>query len=210
MQAHRIKHTAGVLSSDAMLQLIVGAKGQTQPGWIASDLLAPNAQLDIRRAEDWARHFAPDSIDKILCESVLEHLTFEEGLAACRNFYRYLKPSGRVRIAVPDRNFRNEAYQWWSVPNGGGQLFSRLFLYAPDEPDHKTFYDYNTLPRLMQAAGFRTELLEWFDDAGRFHLRPFHWDDGEVTRSFGHPRVARLRWLVGFDWLSLIVDGFKR
>ena len=187
------------------INLIVGAKSQTQPGWISSDL----GSLDIRREADWAKHFAPNSIDRILCESCLEHMTFEDGLAACRNFYRYLKWGGRVRIAVPDANYRNAGYQFWSRPGGGGQLFSRLFVYAPHEPDHKVFYDFQTLPALMQRAGFRTQLLEYFDTEGRFHRGAWDYSGGEVTRSFGHPRVARLKFWVGFDWLSLIVDGVK-
>jgi len=189
-----------------MTRLIVGAKLQTQPGWISSDI----DTLDIRRAADWSRHFAPGSIDRILCESCLEHMTFDDGLAACRNFYRYLKPlTGRVRIAVPDANHRDESYQFWTRPDGGGQLFSRLFIYAPGEPDHKVFYNFQSLPALMGRAGFKARLVEYFDMAGRFHRNAWSYADGEVTRSFGHPRVARFKYWMGFDWLSLICDGFK-
>jgi predicted SAM-dependent methyltransferase len=188
------------------INLIVGAKTQTQAGWISSDAV----QLDIRREADWSRYFAPGSIDRILCESCLEHMTFADGLAACQNFYKYLRPGGRVRIAVPDRNFKNESYHFWTSPGGGGQLFARLFIYRPDEPDHKVFYDYVSLTHLMQRAGFSTQLLEWFDNEGRFYRREWSYVGGEVTRSYGHPRVARLKPWVGCDFLSLICDGFKR
>ncbi|MGI8656900.1 MAG: class I SAM-dependent methyltransferase [Pyrinomonadaceae bacterium] len=188
------------------LNLIVGAKRQTQHGWISTDI----ATLDIRRDVDWARSFAPNSIDRILCESCLEHMTFEDGFAACRNFYKYLKPGGRVRIAVPDANFRNESYQWWTRPGGGGQTFSRWFVYAPHEPDHKVFYDFQSLTTLVRRAGFDTKLVEYFDAGGNFHKNHWSYADGEVTRSLGHPRVARLKLWLGFDFISLIVDGFKR
>jgi predicted SAM-dependent methyltransferase len=197
---------AAIHAPRAAINLIAGAKTQSQAGWISSDV----AQLDIRRESDWSRHVAPGSIDRILCESCLEHMTFEDGLAALRNFYRYLKPqTGRVRVAVPDANCRDEAYQFWSRPNGGGQLLSRLLVYAPHEPDHKVFYDFRTLPTLMERAGFKARLVEYFDDVGRFHRGAWSYEDGEVTRSFGHPRVARFKYWMGFDWLSLICDGFK-
>jgi len=190
-----------------MTRLIVCAKTQTQAGWISTDV----AQLDIRRAADWSRYFAPGSIDRILCESCLEHMTFADGFAALQNFYRYLKPqTGRVRIAVPDANHRDESYQFWTRPNGGGQLLSRLLIYAPHEPDHKVFYNFETLPTLMERAGFKTRLLEYFDAAGRFHRNAWSYADGEVTRSAGHPRVERFKFWLGFDFVSLIVDGFKR
>ena len=137
-------------------------------------------------------------------------MTFADGLAALQNFYRYLKPqTGRVRVAVPDENHRDESYQFWTRPGGGGQLFSRLFIYAPHEPDHKVFYNFRTLPVLMERAGFTTSLVEWFDEAGRFHRNAWSYADGEVTRSAGHPRVERFKFWLGFDFVSLIVDGFK-
>ncbi len=189
------------------INLIVGAKSQTQPGWISTDIDA----LDIRRESDWSRHFAPGSIDRILCESCLEHMTFEDALAALQNFYGYLKPrTGRVRVAVPDANHPDPSYQFWSRPGGGGQLFSRLFIYAPHEPDHKVFYDFQTLPALMERAGFKTRLVEYFDAAGQFHKTEWGYADGAVTRSAGHPRAKRFKRWMGFDWLSLIVDGFRQ
>jgi predicted SAM-dependent methyltransferase len=203
LQPVQLAYPGGLMPA---VNLIVGAKSQTQPGWISTDI----DTLDIRREADWARYFPPGSIDRILCESCLEHMTFEDGLLACQNFYKYLKPrTGRVRIAVPDANFKNEAYQFWTAPNRGGQLLSRLFVYGPHEPDHKVFYDFQTLPALMQRAGFTTRLVEYFDAAGRFYRNPWSYADGEVTRSYGHPRVARLKFWLGFDFVSLIVDGFK-
>ncbi len=188
------------------INLIVGSKLQRQAGWISTDV----DTLDIRRESDWSRHFAPGSIDRILCESCLEHMTFADGLAALQNFYRYLKPqTGRVRVAVPDENHRDESYQFWTRPGGGGQLFSRLFIYGAHEPDHKVFYNFRTLPVLMERAGFTTSLVEWFDEAGRFHRNAWSYADGEVTRSAGHPRVERFKFWLGFDFVSLICDGFK-
>ena len=196
----------GVPVASAPINLIVGAKAQRQAGWISTDI----DTLDIRSDADWSRHFAPGSVDRILCESCLEHMTFEDGLLALRNFHKYLKRGGRVRVAVPDRNHRDEAYQFWTAPGGGGQRFARWFIYGAHEPEHMVFYDYRTLSELMRQAGFTTRLVEWFDERGQFYRQPWSYEDGEVTRSYGHPRVERFRFWLGFDFISLIVDGFKQ
>lgn len=47
----------------------------------------------------------------MLAEHVWEHLTLEEGIIAAINCYKFLKPGGYVRCAVPDKNFRSEWYQ---------------------------------------------------------------------------------------------------
>jgi predicted SAM-dependent methyltransferase len=55
--------------------------------------------------------FTHNSITAILAEHVWEHLTFEEGVQAAKNCYKYLKPGGYVRCAVPDGYFPDEEYQ---------------------------------------------------------------------------------------------------
>ena len=47
-------------------------------------------------------YFNEGSIDAILAEHVWEHLAEEEGLAAAKCCYRYLRPGGYLRVAVPD------------------------------------------------------------------------------------------------------------
>lgn len=57
-----------------------------------------------------------------LAEHVWEHMTYEEGCQAAKNCYDYLADGGYLRVAVPDRNFRNEWYQ-----NTEGWIWYPLF-----------------------------------------------------------------------------------
>lgn len=193
------------------VRLIIGAKETAQPGWISTDLRSAQAPLDMRDAAAWARYFQPETIQNILCEHALEHLWPEEAEAACRNFYRYLKRGGRVRIAVPDANNPDPHYQEHSRPGGAYQWLARLVHYSPDEPMHKTHWDFQSLCALLSRVGFQPVLLEWFDAAGRFHRNAWNREAGDVRRCLNSPYNLEVyqRWL-GFQNLSLIVDGVKQ
>jgi predicted SAM-dependent methyltransferase len=151
------------------MKLIVGAKKTSFPGWLSTDLRDVATRLGVRNDEDWARRFTLNSLDAIVAEHVLEHMEFAEGLRALRNFQRYLKPGGRVRIAVPDAFNPNTDYQEHCRPGGSGQSWARLLLYAPDEPEHKVHYSYQTLSELMRSAGLTPHLIEYHDATGVFH-----------------------------------------
>jgi predicted SAM-dependent methyltransferase len=192
------------------MNLIVGAKETSFPGWLSTDLRAPGARLDIRRSEDWQRRFAPNSIDRAVAEHVLEHLTEDEALAALCNVRSYLKPGGRLRIAVPDKNNPNCAYQEHSRPGGKGQAWARLLWYNSDEPEHKVHYDFQTLSALIERAGLTPRLLEYCDAAGNFHRNQWSLQDGPLRRYYNSP--YNLNWYLpfhGFQNTSLIIDAVK-
>lgn len=192
------------------MNLVVGAKETAFPGWQSTDLRQPGARLDVRRSKDWSRFFAPDSIDRIVAEHMLEHMSFEDGLAALCNISRFLKPGGHVRVAVPDRNNPDPAYREHCRPGGRGQAWARLFFYAPDEPEHKVFYDYKTLAELMRRAGLTPRLLEWHDENGVYHHNPWKLEEGPVRRYYNSPYNLNVYLpFHGFQNLSLIVDGVK-
>ena len=79
-------------------RIIVGAQSTRQFGWIPLQ----QYDLDIRDERNWARRFSPNSLNAVLAEHVLEHLTYDEAAEAARNCFRYLKPDGYFRVAVPD------------------------------------------------------------------------------------------------------------
>lgn len=192
------------------MRLIVGAKETSFPGWASTDLRSPGARLDVRRSEDWARNFPPDSIDTCVAEHVLEHMDEGDALAALCNIARHLKPGGHVRIAVPDAFNPDPVYQEHCRPGGTGQAWARLLFYASDEPEHKTHFNYKTLSALMQRAGLTPRLLEWHTEDGGFHRAPWSLEDGPVRRYFDSPYNLNVYLpFHGFQNLSLIIDGVK-
>lgn len=154
------------------LRIILGAGDQRFSGWIATG----REQLDLRRPEDFRASFSGRLVDAFLAEHVWEHLTEEEGREAADTCFRYLKPGGLLRIAVPDANFPDEAYQRTVQVGGPGPA---------DHPavDHKIVYDFGRLSDVFVAAGFEVDLLEYCDADGRFHYHQWDPSDGPIYRS---------------------------
>lgn len=169
------------------LRVLIGAGEQSWPGWIATQ----GEQLNLLRREDWSQSFAERRPDRLVCEHVFEHLTLDEARTAAAICFEFLAPGGTLRVAVPDANFRDAAYQQ---------------LVAVGQLGHQIVYDHRLLSDVFAKAGFEVDLLEYCDDAGRFHYN--HWDaaDGPIYRSFRtdhRNRDGRL----GF--VSLILDAHK-
>ncbi len=177
------------------LKVIIGAGMQSYPGWIATQ----KEQLDLTRSDDWAASFQTRSVDAFLCEHVWEHLSETDARLAASLCFRYLRPGGYLRCAVPDGNFPDAAYQQLVRP--GGAL-------ATDHPavDHKVIYDYRSFAAMFAAAGFEVDLLEYCDETGRFHYNQWSADDGTIYRSLMSDHRNK-QGTIGF--VSLIVDARK-
>lgn len=160
------------LPTNTPLRIILGAGEQRWSGWLPTQ----RADLDLLDPTRWAAALGERRAAAFLCEHVWEHLTEGEGRAAAALCFRYLAPGGYLRCAVPDANFRDAAYQRTVRVGGPGPA---------DHPaaDHKIVYDYRRFAAIFADAGFEVDLLEWCDEAGRFHFR--YWDpaDGPIYRS---------------------------
>jgi predicted SAM-dependent methyltransferase len=69
------------------MRVIIGAGAVRRPGWLSLQ----QSDLDIRDLRQWARLFQPESLEAILTEHTIEHLTETEARAAVSNFHRYLQ-----------------------------------------------------------------------------------------------------------------------
>lgn len=174
------------------LKIVVGSGDVPLPGWILTDI----DQLDILVDRDWRRFFAPNSIHAIVAEHVWEHLTTQDGIAAARLCFRYLRAGGYLRIAVPDGLHPDPLYVDAVRPGGTGD----------GAKDHKVLYSVHTLQHLLTAAGFETRALEYFDEDGHFHATRWNPEDGMIHRS-AHHDVRNTD--EGLRYTSIIVDAFK-
>ena len=95
---HDLKQLRTQIVSCAPLQVVIGGGQTSYEGWIFTD----QDLLDITKPRHWRELFDPNSIDRLLCEHVLEHLSEQECVIALTEAYRHLKPGGLMRIAVPD------------------------------------------------------------------------------------------------------------
>jgi predicted SAM-dependent methyltransferase len=151
------------------LRVVVGAGGVYEAGWIPTDVDV----LDILNEEHWRRLFREDSVDAILAEHVWEHLSPDQGLIAARNCFRFLRPGGYLRAAVPDGLHPDPSYIEHVRPGGTG----------PGADDHKLLYTHDSFRQLFESVGFEIELLEYFDSAGQFHATDWDPSQGKIDRS---------------------------
>jgi predicted SAM-dependent methyltransferase len=175
------------------VRVVLGAGGLGPKDWIHTE----KQSLDVTDGAGWIRVFKRDSsIDRLLAEHVWEHLTDEEARRACRNCFRFLRPGGRIRIAVPDGLHPDSGYIEFVKPGGCG----------PGADDHKVLYTYLSLAGLWQEAGFRVEVLEHFDEEGGFHHKAWDPADGSILRSMKYDRRN-----VGgaLNYTSIILDAVR-
>jgi predicted SAM-dependent methyltransferase len=151
------------------VRIVLGASGIFDVRWIPTDI----GTLDILNERHWTRSFAENSIDAILAEHVWEHLSLEQGRHAARNCFRFLKPGGYLRVAVPDGFHPDPSYIEWVRVGGNG----------PGADDHKVLYTVDTFRDVFSSAGFEVEPLEYFDSAGVFHGTDWDPAGGTIHRS---------------------------
>ena len=154
------------------MKIITGAGKTVYHGWISTQ----ENELNLLSRADFECLFSKEKPTAFLAEHVWEHMTFDEGCRAAQNCFDYLQDGGYIRVAVPDKNFRNEWYQNMVKVGGNGD---------PNHPafTHKIVYDYKMLSQVFKQAGFEIELLEWCDEAGDFHYKYWNEHDGKIGRS---------------------------
>jgi len=174
------------------IKIIIGAGRFSQKGWLPTD----KRFLNLLKPSDWERLFKSSTIDAILAEHVWEHLTREEGFEAATICFKYLKKDGYLRVAVPDGFHPEPAYINYVEPGGNG----------PGCDDHKVFYNYLDFKNLFEKAGFKVELLEYFDKNGKFHYKQWEKEDGMIKRS---KRFDKRNKNGKLNYTSIIVNAIK-
>jgi predicted SAM-dependent methyltransferase len=127
---------------------------------------------------------------------VWEHLTPEAARTGAENCFEFLKPGGRLRIAVPDGFHPDPSYIEWVRPGGTG----------PGCDDHYHLFHHRSLSEILRNAGFEVQLLEYWDEKGRFHQSDWSREDGPIRRcAKDDPRNADGK----LNYTSLIIDAIK-
>jgi predicted SAM-dependent methyltransferase len=172
------------------LRVMLGAGPIKTEGWFQTD----KDILDVTSADDWSILFTPNSIDSLLSEHMLEHLTEDEARTALTECYRYLKPGGLFRLAVPDGFRRDPAY---------------VKEVAPPADGHKVLYTIDSLTALLKSVGFTTTPLEYFDAQEQFHAVAWDQNEGMIMRSVRFDTQQEFQ-RDGLFYTSLIVDARKQ
>jgi len=175
------------------IKIIVGAGTTKFKGWFPTDI----HYLDITKESDFKKYFSKKKIDKILSEHVLEHLTDEELNLMLNNFYKYSSDKINIRVAVPDGFHKDDNYINMVKPGGCGV----------GAGEHINLFNYKSLSALFEQYGFKTKLVEYWDEKGDFHTNDLNNDNGFIERSFKNdPRNHNGK----PTYTSLIIDFKKK
>jgi predicted SAM-dependent methyltransferase len=160
----------GVSPQARELRLHIGCGEGRPEGWVNIDVHPAPLAMNVL----WGLPFAASSARYVFVSHLLEHLFHPADVRPfLAELFRVLAPGGIVRIVVPDieqcieayqkrdRTFfesRRETWTWW--PQNATPLEDFL-AYAGAGPEpahlfeaHKYGYDFETLARVLAAAGF--------------------------------------------------------
>jgi len=189
---HKLKHFAD-LSLRSKRKFNVGSAGiNPDPSWYPTDINT----LNLTRDRDWWKLLFFLRLDNIMAEHVWEHLSDNDTALANKYCFKYLKRGGRLRLAVPDGFHPDPAYIEYVRPGGNGM----------GADDHKILYNYQVMKDRLEDAGFRVELLEYWDENGKFHYVDWTDEAGRISRS---RRYDKRNAGGELKYTSLIVDAIK-
>lgn len=171
------------------LNVILGAGPVNVSGWIPTDADI----LDVTSTRAWVKLFSPNSIDRLMAEHVLEHLSDAECTMALTECFRYLKGGGLLRVAVPDGNRKDREY---------------VKEVSPPKDGHKLLFTVDDLVARLERVGFEATPLEYFDVSEQFHSHPWDEADGLIRRSLRYDTQEPFK-RGALYYTSLIVDARK-
>jgi predicted SAM-dependent methyltransferase len=161
------------LETHKVKKLQLGAGPNVLDGWCNTDLSPTHKGVYVI---DVTKRFPFDdkTIDYILSEHLIEHLSYKEGLYMLGECYRILKPGGKIRIATPDfetlidlhsseKSEIQQQYIKWHVDSFlPGMDYNDCFVInnAFRGWGHQLIYDENTLRKSIIEAGF-TEIKRY-------------------------------------------------
>lgn len=174
------------------LKLVIGASGICDAGWVKTNI----DYLNLLNPGHWESHFRENQIDAMLAEHVWEHLTADEGYSAAQRCFKYLRPGGYLRAAVPDGFHQKNEYIECVRPGGIGA----------GADDHKILYNHASFADIFEKAGFRVYLLEYFDSERKFHYADWSPSDGKINRSMRFDKRNPNGLL---NYTSIILDAYK-
>jgi SAM-dependent methyltransferase len=160
----------GVGPTSTGLNLHIGCGPCHLPDWVNIDIHPAPVATNVL----WGLPFVDGSARYVFLSHLLEHLFYPNDVQPfLEEIHRVLMPGGVVRIIVPDIEACIDAYQrrdadffagrrrHWGGGDGAPTRLEDFLAYAGAGPDpawlfeaHKFGYDFETLSRALQRAGF--------------------------------------------------------
>lgn len=141
-----------------MLRLNLGCGSDKRDGWVNLDCrteVDPDVVHDIRNPLP----YEAGSVDEILAKDLLEHVGYREVLRVLKDWFRVLKPNGKIYIQVPDMTaisqkiLEGKLKGWWEISYWvyGGQEYG--------DNTHRSGFTIESLNELLTQVGFKVEKI---------------------------------------------------
>jgi len=148
------------------MKLHLGCGDRHLEGYTNIDIV-PGPDVDIVSSAHELKNVDDNSVDEILAEHLLEHLTFYEANRALAEWYRVLKPGGKLFIECPDlyglcKAFvKANEYQRFQSNQGSWALIQHIYgnqIGRSQEEKlsqvHKSGYTIHRLHEMLAGTGF--------------------------------------------------------
>jgi predicted SAM-dependent methyltransferase len=156
------------LKSHTVRKLQIGAGGNDVDGWLNSDIEPSSKEIYLDATHRYP--FPDGSFQYVFSEHVIEHVSWEGGLAMLRECHRVLAPGGKVRTVTPnltkfiqllggvadpaERQYidaKLRFHGWPLTPVPGAYILNEEVR----DWGHQFLYDPATLRKSLELAGFQ-------------------------------------------------------
>ena len=156
------------LQSQSVRKLQLGAGGNDPQGWLNTDIEPTRNEVYLDATKRFP--FPDSSFHYVFSEHVIEHVSWEAGVAMLKECYRVLAPGGKVRVVTPNlakfiqlltasadvdaQQFiaaKLRLHGWPESPVNGAYIFNRQVR----DWGHQFLYDSATLRKSFELAGFK-------------------------------------------------------
>jgi len=139
------------------MKLHLGCGKRYIPGFIHLDL-DDFPHIDYKHDVRTLPVFTDNTADLIYACHVIEYFNRFEIIDVLREWYRVLKPSGVLRLAVPDFRALVEVYlKYGDLRLILGPLYGRMVIHTEKGEStiyHHTVYDFESLRSVLESVGF--------------------------------------------------------
>jgi len=197
-------------NSKGLVKLVIGAGNKYLEGWYNFDLRSKSPQvyyLDVTKRFP----LKDQSTDLILCEHLIEHLSFDEGQNMLNEFYRILKTGGKVRISTPD--LKRVVSLYGKINGPEAEYIRWITNFVPELKDkHRDTYQFainNAFHNWGHRFLYDEALLRNSLEQNRFrNVKRFNYRESDCDPFRGaevHGNVVKDEIMVNFE--SLILEG---
>jgi len=154
--------------SHSIRKLQLGAGGNDPDGWLNSDIAPTPKEIYLDATRPYP--FPDGSFQYVFSEHVIEHVSWEGGVAMLRECHRVLVPGGKVRTVTPNLRKFMELVEGGNGPDERQFIEAKLRIHRwPTTPiptvyifngeahewGHQFLYDPASLRKTLELAGFQ-------------------------------------------------------